>query len=146
MLCITGIRGNFSKGGGTSTFCSSFSGFWRCNSNLPSQNALHSLHLKESTLCYSNSHKTAFVGSSSQEHDGNLSWNTTQASTIEQMNSENTPQQKHLCAHYPLRCQNEILEQRGSTTFDLRTVLQKRDPWGSLPTKSCIWQELRKRR
>jgi len=72
IIVTMGVRRNFSRGA-TSTFCLSFPGRWRWNTNLLPQNASPFLHQKESALCCGNSHKNAFVGSSSQEKFGNLS-------------------------------------------------------------------------
>ena len=43
--------------GGTSIFCLSLSGCWRCDANGCSQNALSFLYHQENAPCYGNSHK-----------------------------------------------------------------------------------------
>jgi len=50
---IMGVCRNFSKRE-KSTFCLSFSGFWRCNASGRTQNALLFLHHKENAQCYGN--------------------------------------------------------------------------------------------
>jgi len=57
------VRRNFSRGKTKLTFCLSFSGWWRCNANGRSQNALPFQHHKQIAPCYGNSPKMHFFGS-----------------------------------------------------------------------------------
>ena len=49
-----GVRRNFSRGWGKSTFCLSSSGCWRCSANRHSQNASLFLYNKANAHCYCN--------------------------------------------------------------------------------------------